>query len=95
MCVQVRKIYETMYPKVPGARYDIKSTSFLEEPSGKTTGFIECHLTDDIGHNNVKGVFIMEADGGKIRTGRLYMTPVQEGAGDIDAYVTKLSMPKS
>ena len=67
----------------------------MEDPSGKTTGFIECHLTDNVGQNDFKGVFIMEADGGKIRSGRLYMTPVQEGVGDIDAYVKKLSTPKN
>ena len=90
----MQDIYRVLYSKVPGVRYDILSTMFSEDANGVTTGFVEVHLVDDVGQNNVKGVFRMEADGGKIRSGRLYMTPVQEEAGNIHDYVAKLSTAK-
>jgi len=90
----VRKVYETMYPRIKGVRYDIISHSFTELPNGTTVGFVEVNLTDEEQQNNVKGVFRMEADHGKIRSGRLYMTPVQEDAGNIDAYVNRMATPK-
>eukprot|EP00271_Cylindrocystis_brebissonii_P002553 TRINITY_DN1324_c0_g1_i1.p1 TRINITY_DN1324_c0_g1~~TRINITY_DN1324_c0_g1_i1.p1 ORF type:complete len:145 (+),score=17.82 TRINITY_DN1324_c0_g1_i1:530-964(+) len=89
----VRKIYEDeLYPKVPGVRYDVKRSSFTTSEDGKkVTGFVEVHMTDDNERLNVKGVFIMEADGGLIRHGTLYMTPVHGDVGNIDTYVKGLS----
>lgn len=87
----VRTVYERLYPAVPGVRYDVQRTAFTDHGAGVVTGFVECHLTDDEGRNDVKGVFIMEADGGKIRSGTLYMTPVAADAGDIGAYVDGLA----
>lgn len=88
---QVRKIYEQLYSKVPGVRYEIQRTSFTDHGGGKVTGFVETHLTDDKKLNDVKGVFILEVDNGKIRHGTLYMTPVSYSSGDIHTYVDKLS----
>lgn len=90
----VRAVYERLYPAVPGVRYDVKRMSFTDHGDGAVIGFVECHLTDDVGQNNIKGVFIMEADGGKIRHGTLYMTPVAPEAGDIGAYVEGLAGAK-
>lgn len=91
----VRRIYEQLYPRVPGVRYEIKRTSFTDHGNGRVTGFVETHMTDDRCQTNVKGVFIMEVDDGKIRHGSLYMTPVSLNGGNIDAYVEGLAANSS
>eukprot|EP00897_Mesotaenium_endlicherianum_P004039 jgi/Mesen1/3663/ME000202S02751 len=90
----VRRVYEELFPRIPSLRYDIQRTSFTDHGDGRVTGFVEAHLTDDDGHNNVKGVIIMEVDNGKIREGSLYMTPVSPNSGDIRQYVKVLGSHK-